>query len=227
MAGLKKYIKEENKDNLYTVDLICHGTPSPKVLEIFLQQYGYSLDSIQDIQFRTKTELDNIEEFEYIVNKGICDKYSLGFINSLFCTENCYSCSYARIERVGDITVGDSWGSKLPFEEQKKGVSLILCQSEKGEELLKESKMHFEKVEIGDAVANNQQLSHPAERHLKRELFFVGIKKNKKFNNLIYKCLPKQCVRQDLKNILLKTRLIHSSTQKLNYGIMIKGNKKD
>ena len=39
VAGLKNYIKRLDKsfqDNLYTVDLICHGTPSPRLLEQFL-----------------------------------------------------------------------------------------------------------------------------------------------------------------------------------------------
>lgn len=31
---------KRNDKNLYTVDLICHGTPSPMFLDMFLSQYG-------------------------------------------------------------------------------------------------------------------------------------------------------------------------------------------
>lgn len=42
------------------------------------------------------------------------------FLGGLFYTENCYECKYAQLNRVSDITIGDSWGSELPTEEQKK-----------------------------------------------------------------------------------------------------------
>lgn len=38
------------------------------------------------------------------------DKYTLAFLNSINYTENCYNCQYAKIERVSDLTIGDSWG---------------------------------------------------------------------------------------------------------------------
>lgn len=38
--------------SLYTVDLICHGSPSPKVLDMFLAQYDIDTPKLSDIQFR-------------------------------------------------------------------------------------------------------------------------------------------------------------------------------
>ena len=37
IAGLKKYLRKEY-DNLLTVDIICHGVPSPKVWNIYLEE---------------------------------------------------------------------------------------------------------------------------------------------------------------------------------------------
>lgn len=54
IAAVKNFVGEQNKDNLYTVDLICHGTPSVKILEKYMSQYGVSLSEIKDISFRTK-----------------------------------------------------------------------------------------------------------------------------------------------------------------------------
>ena len=49
VAALRNYISTDLSDKLYTIDLICHGTPSPKVLDIFLKQYGLTLSSLKDI----------------------------------------------------------------------------------------------------------------------------------------------------------------------------------
>ena len=54
VAGIKKYIGNRYDDQIVYVELICHGSPSPKVLESFLKSKGSSLTRIQDIQFRRK-----------------------------------------------------------------------------------------------------------------------------------------------------------------------------
>lgn len=69
VAGLKKYLGRDY-DNLLTVDVICHGVPSPKVWRLYLDELlrtkcgagkntVQSLDEIpgiQDISFRDKTD---------------------------------------------------------------------------------------------------------------------------------------------------------------------------
>ena len=39
---------------MYTADLICHGTPSPQILDSFLFDYGIRLTEVQSIRFREK-----------------------------------------------------------------------------------------------------------------------------------------------------------------------------
>ena len=127
-----------------------------------------------------------------------------GFIH----TENCYDCNYARIERVSDITLGDSWGSKLYQENSKQGVSLILCQTNKGEEILSNADVELREVDLDNAVANNQQLKHPPIMPEKRESLFDGIEQGKPFNKLVRKHLPKQCFKQNIKAALIKCKLV-------------------
>lgn len=99
-----------------------------------------------------------------IITKGVSDKYTIAFLNALTYTENCYECDYAKLQRVSDLTLGDSWGSNLPMDEQKKGVSLALCQTEKGVQLLKKAEVALLTVELERAVENNHQLDHPSVR---------------------------------------------------------------
>lgn len=218
VSALKKYIGENLCKNLYTIDLICHGTPSPKILDVFLKQYNYSLEKLKDIKFRVKAKFMVMGDYKGIITQGVSDKYSIAFLNSLTYTENCYSCRYAQEKRVSDLTLGDSWGNKLPMQEQKKGVSLILCQNSKGLELLEKAKLHIESVDRENAIKNNHQLESPSIAPRGRKKFFDNIER-KKFNLLVFKNFPKQCIRQDIKQVLIKTKIIGGI---LNYEIYIK-----
>ena len=62
--------------------------------------------------------------------------------------------------RVSDITLGDSWGSNLDIQEQRKGISLILNQTQKGKELLEQSELELMDVELNRAIEHNHQLRH-------------------------------------------------------------------
>ena len=109
------------------------------------------------------------EGTSYIVQKGVLDKYSISFLNSISYTENCYHCQYANIMRVSDITLGDSWGSNLDIQEQRKGISLILNQTQKGKELLEQSELELMDVELNRAIEHNHQLRHPSIKPNTRE----------------------------------------------------------
>lgn len=213
VAAVKNYIHGSLQENLYTVDLICHGTPSPELLNLFLKQYGRSLNSIHEIIFRVKAKMQIYGDHKGIITKGVSDKYTIAFLNALTYTENCYECDYAKLQRVSDLTLGDSWGSNLPMDEQKKGVSLALCQTEKGVQLLKKAEVALLTVELERAVENNHQLDHPSVRPAGRDTFFNGIKQKKRFNRLIFKCFPKQCLRQDVKELLILTKIIRGDKQ--------------
>lgn len=220
VAALKNYVSTDLSDKLYTIDLICHGTPSPKVLNIFLKQYGLTLSSLKDIKFRVKAKFQIYGDYKGIITKGVSDRYSIAFLNALTYTENCYRCPYAKTERVSDVTLGDSWGSELAMDEQKNGISLILNQTEKGNELLKMANLHLEAVDIKKAIASNHQLEYPSFKPKGREKFFDGLK-DRNFNSLVFRQLPKQCLRQDVKKVLIKLHIIDGGGGKLNYNILV------
>lgn len=206
VAALRNFISTDLSDKLYTIDLICHGTPSPEVLDIFLKQYGVTLSKLKDIKFRVKAKFQIYGDYKGIITKGVSDRYSIAFLNSLIYTENCYSCPYAKKKRVSDVTLGDSWGSELTIDEQKKGISLILSQTEKGNNLLNMANLHLEPVDIDKAIKNNHQLAYPSIKPVGREKFFAGLK-SRKFNSIVFQQFPKQCLRQAMKLILIKLKL--------------------
>ncbi|EKC67501.1 beta subunit, partial [human gut metagenome] len=70
VEAVKCYVGEKHDNSLYTVDLICHGSPSPKVLDMFLAQYDIDTPKLSDIQFRNKNNFAVREGTSYIVQKG-------------------------------------------------------------------------------------------------------------------------------------------------------------
>lgn len=218
VSALKNYVGEELEKNLFTIDLICHGTPSPQLLETFLKQYGRSLKKIKEIKFRVKDKFMINGDYKGIITNGVSDKYSIAFLNSLTYTENCYNCHYAHEKRISDLTLGDSWGSEIQIQEQKKGISLILCQTQKGASLIEMTEVHLESVDSEKAIKNNQQLKRPSVAPKGREKFFDNLEK-KNFNFLVFENFPKQCIRQDIKQFLIKTKIIGG--ERLNYEIYI------
>jgi len=203
VAGIKSFVGTRLMENLITVDLICHGSPSQKLLELFLTQYGLTLKSIDSISFRDKLNFNIRMNSKRIVPSGIKDKYTLAFLDGLTYTENCYSCQFAKLERISDITLGDSWGTDLKREEAK-GISLALCQTQKGLSLLNSSKVIMHIVDLKSAINNNMQLKKPFITPPKRAKFFRYLEKGKKFNYAVFCCMPKKCFKQDIKRIIVK-----------------------
>lgn len=208
VAAVKKYVGETYTKDLYTVDLICHGSPSPEILRKFLEQHEIDINEIQNIQFRTNTRFQLKENERYIGTKGVLDRYSMAFLNAVCYTENCYRCQFAKLERISDITLGDSWGSDLSKEEQKKGVSLILCQTKKGIELVESAGMKLLDVDLQNAVEHNHQLKAPSQMPASRNVFFEKLKRGEGMDLIVSQLFPKQCAKQFVKKILIKTKIM-------------------
>lgn len=205
-AAVQLFVPQKYHEKLYTVDLICHGTPSPQLLNIFLSEKGIELKKIKEISFRKKERFQIREDYKTVDYNGTCDKYSIAFLNSVSYTENCYSCHFAETKRVSDLTLGDSWGSELPKEEREKGISLILCQTEKGKKLLIDSQLHLESVSLERAIEYNHQLKHPSKCPSFRKQFFDIVEK-KNFSRAVWACYPKNCLKQILKGTMVKLKI--------------------
>jgi coenzyme F420-reducing hydrogenase beta subunit len=205
VAGLKMYLKREY-DNLYTIDLVCHGTPSEKVLEKYLNEYN--IESTKDLSFRNKRHYQLSINGKRIDNKRYIDSYSFGFSHTLFLTKNCYTCNYAQPNRISDLTIGDSWGS---INEGKNGyncLSLILQNNDKGNELLKIIDKDFTlmKCDYNNALNNNRQLNYPSRIEPYTNYFFDNFHK-KTINSLVFKAYPKEMFKQLIKMFLIKLHL--------------------
>lgn len=205
VSAVKNYALNAKVENLYTIDLICHGTPSQKLLEKHIEKYKVGIDKVNDFKFRDKTNFTLFVDGKEF-NKGVQDNYVTAFLTSLSYTENCYSCDYAQIKRASDITLGDSWNSDLPVEEVKKGVSLILCQTKKGQELIDSAQVELRGVDLNRAIDANHQLKHPSIKPIKRELFLDKINKGYSFNRAMFLINPKLECKKIIKRIVCRIK---------------------
>lgn len=220
-AAIQKFVKKCYLNRLYTVDLICHGSPSQKTLRLFFDDYNLQLHNLSDVKFRVKDNFclnlcDN-KNYRPIITRGVQDLYTWAFLKGVSYTDNCYSCKYACVNRNSDITIGDSWGSELDDDEQKKGISLLMCQTDKGMTLLDNIEMYLVPVDSTKAIASNRQLNTPSEKAVGRDKFFEELKKNQSFTKAIMKTYPGKYLKHTIKKLWI--RYGRGQTNLLQYSI--------
>ena len=170
VAGLKKFLMKDY-ENLYTMDLICHGVPSQKLLKDHISYLGFNLNDIDRISFREGGYYLALWEGRKAVYKqdDMHDLFYSGFNDSLFSRESCVNCKYTKIKRTGDITMADfhKLGVDVPFKLNTEGnVSLLTVNTRKGGELFDLVKDRFviDKRTIEEAIKGNPQLTKPCIR---------------------------------------------------------------
>lgn len=143
IAGLYAFLGG-NPENLYTVDLICHGVPSPKFFKKYLEyQNKQTAGKVIYFNFRSKDKRG--WGTQYLLKTKTktktktlsLDRYGKHFMDGDCYRESCYQCAYANASRVGDLTVGDFWGiaKSHPDFNSPKGVSSVFVNTEKGQKL--------------------------------------------------------------------------------------------
>lgn len=223
--GIKSYlhIKKVDCEKLYTCDLICHGIPSPKFWDDYKQNLQKKYKSIlKSYDFRYKEPgwvvfsayamFKNGKVYLESTNK---DKYLRAFLYDLIIRDNCQSCKYTNINRVGDITLADFWGYKNieGYENDDKGISLAIVNTDKGRklfELIKEDIVWVEKP-ISEAINGNRSLSKPWPANKKTEQFWADyFKKGYKYVARKYLVPVKQRknLGQKVKNTLYFIRIM-------------------
>ena len=196
IAGLKNYLGKDY-DNLITVDLVCHGTPSPKAWEGYLKD-NFPNEEIQFVNFRDKSHgwkhfsLKIKTDTKECTNALNNDLFMKGFLSNIYLNDSCYSCPFHKTQRPGDITLGDFWGYNTvePKFDDDKGMSIILFNSMKGHSFFNKIKLELyytKKYPLENVVPYNQTLAYPPLQSYNKKLFFylmndVGF--NKAFERL-------------------------------------------
>ncbi len=220
----------EKYHNLYCMDVICHGTPSPALWQEYVkyteEQNGAKLVSIN---FRCKDdswvdygmkEIDEKHKQVYIPKDK--DPYMLMFLRDYCLRPSCYECK-AKEVKLSDITLADFWGidKVAPEMNDGKGTSLVLVRTSKGKRLFQEirNELKIKEVSYEDGVAGNPAEYRSVARPLERDCFFDDMH-HLSFEELRMKYgLPatvsfKRKVKAFVKKILISAKIIRGAEGK-------------
>lgn len=195
IAGLKKYLDKEY-ENLYTVDVLCHGVPSPKIWRMYLEEMKRQYNAlIEKVEFRNKEAgwknySMNIEfsNKQYFCVRYFNDKYMRMFLENIDLRPSCYSCHFKGFPRISDMTIGDSWGIEkyMPDMDDDKGTSIIFLHSLKGKRIFDSIKKNLivREVRLYEALSQMDELRKSVEMHPNRKKFWEGVKRGENIDTL-------------------------------------------
>ncbi len=175
--ALKKYleISAVNTEKLLTLDIVCHGVPSPKLWRDYLSYQERANGKIKSAQFRNKKDYGWKDHVETLITEGgrVDSKiYTTLFYTNYPLRRSCHECRYASKNRVSDITLADFWGiDELDGSfNDNRGVSLILVNSEKG-------KRYFDGAVNGGALEIREYDTESVNQKSLREPYYYNVKK--------------------------------------------------
>jgi len=189
VAALKLFLGEEHK-NLITADFVCHGVPSPKIWHAYLKEVlghagvdnsevdKFFWEKITSISFRNKSA--GWKNFSLLIRCNnpavnanfiaVKEVFSFncfmkGFLQNLYLRPSCYFCPARSFKSGSDITFADYWGVQdiVPFFDDDKGVSLVMVNSTKGEDLLAELSLDTVKTTLNEAMRSNPSIKESPE----------------------------------------------------------------
>ncbi|ACN15624.1 predicted F420 dehydrogenase, beta subunit [Desulforapulum autotrophicum HRM2] len=183
IAGLKNFLKSDHP-YLITSDIVCHGTPSNLLFKKeILWRETQKGKRIESLSYRNKDRFGWGYDCKIIWYNGkieyedSCNSpFFNGFWENKTLRKSCYACQFASIPRMGDITLADFWGVKKHVKRIRhtgKGVSMILVNSKKGEQLLQTlDNVEFHNSDLHTALSVQAHLSRPVKQPASRNRIY-------------------------------------------------------
>lgn len=195
-TAVANYVGKSLWKNLYLLDIICHGVPSPIVWQEYLTELceckSESKEDIVEIYFKYK------ENDKNWMHPGFCVTwkdgkrylefsnhtwYEKGFLGNLYLRPSCHQCDFKALSSVSDLTLGDFWGCQELYPEMfdLKGVSLVAVKTKKGNYLIDElrQKCVYNMISKEEACKYNARINKASPKNWKRNLFW------KKYHNTV------------------------------------------
>lgn len=213
--GLYLFLNHEY-ENLFLVDVVCHGVPSPLLWNKYIERIEKKYRStVVNVNFRNKNYgwkdfgVKTIAErkSELFISKDE-DPYMQMFLKNYCLRPSCYQCD-SKEQRYSDITLGDFWGIENFFPEMDdgSGTSAIIIRTEKGKMLFDQlkSKVTIKETKYSSIVQFNSAEIKSVYKPIQRESFFRDV------NSMSFASLQKKYLKKPLKKkireILIKIGL--------------------
>lgn len=186
IEGIKSFLRKDYK-NLITMDIICHGVPSPMVWDRYVayreKEAGAPATRMffrhKEYGWKTYAVLFEFSNNTAYVRRLGDDLFMQVFLHDLCLRPSCYACNFKTIYRTSDITVADFWGIETvcPELDDDKGASLVLIHSKRGKELFSaiQGKLCCKAVALDEALRGNPAINHSAQKPKDRDAFMKDI----------------------------------------------------
>ncbi len=221
VAGLKNYLRKPYS-NLFTVDLVCHGVPSPEVWRRYLQEavcrvYGIkkknliNLDEyISDISFRAKDKGWKKYNIKIIFRNGKVEmmpffenSYMNVFLSDLSLRPSCYACPTKLHHVQSDITLADFWGVNeiKPDIDDDKGCGLILINCEEKLDFLYKMNCQLLQQQLERVVEYNPCILSTVNEPANRDFFWAVYYYKKDFHTAYMATVSKSVILRVIRKI--------------------------
>ena len=174
--GLKGYLNKEY-ENLYCIDVICHGTPSNKLWMKYLVDRERQIGKCNELNFRSKEQgwYDSGIKENKIFTPQKQNSYMNLFIKDLCLRPSCYKC-LCKTNKLSDFTLGDLWGvhEVAPELNDDRGISVIFIRTKKAEKLFEQLKdeLIIKVITYEQAVIDNPCEYKSSKRPKLRDTFY-------------------------------------------------------
>jgi len=164
VAGLKSFISAKKNNLLWTVDLVCHGIPSPQFWNKFLDYHRKKSGEIKYISFRDKHYGYAGSTMAMGFSNGnirYMDR-EIQFFKKLFFEDintrpSCFQCCFKTIKRISDFTIYDCWHVNEVDKsmDDDKGTTWLLIQSKRGRHFFEDVKcnLKYKESSIDKAIS--------------------------------------------------------------------------
>jgi len=209
IAGLKAFLRHDY-ENLLTIDLICHGVYSFKLIRKEVDYWEDRLHGkVSNFKFRSKRRSGGVINFDLKKTSSTehheffgpysptyrCYAYN-GDSVSYNIRHSCYNCPFREQSRYGDITVGDAWfidaAKYLNINiDWKNGVSHFFGNTKKGSQYINQILPLLKWAEIPLEEAFKQPAILPAHREIpaERDQIYKAIDTDENYAQIIKRLL--------------------------------------
>ena len=183
ISGLNHYLRKKY-NNLLTIEVVCHGVPSPKIWREYLE--SLNLMNIGHISHKDKSTgwrgysftIKNIANKVIFTERAGDNKYLMAFVRNLTLRPSCFSCPAKAGKSRADITLADYWGIEhfVPEMDDNEGSSVICCNTQKGEAFIKHLNIQMEQVDYQKSIYYNSCIFKSSNEPVERQQFWSGYK---------------------------------------------------
>ena len=199
IAGLISFLGRKY-DNLLTVEVACHGVPSPGLFIRYIRWKEQKIGNpIVSVQFRNKGNAShkkgehykfklNLQNGKEVYVYSLEDPFYGAFMQAKTLRKTCYNCRYKSEERVADITLSDYWGIEREHKDfpSEYGASAVMIFTVNGKQLFDRirDKLILEETDMARIIRHNDSLIHSAKNGNSVDLSYQDLSDDELFNLL-------------------------------------------